>query len=194
MAAGAVLVVAGALGTAALVSGASDRVDVLAVASDVRAGEQITADDVRVAAVAEDPALQPIPAAEKDAVIGKRAGADLAAGTLLTQGQLSGGSGLRAGESMVAVEAKRGMAPLEALTPGSTVQIVATPGKDGTASSSSAASEAKAGSEVEARVVRVGRPDASGSAVVQVAVSSTDASQVAAQAATGKAALVLAGG
>src|SRR6266496_2128410 len=61
-AAGAALLAVGAFGAAVLVGRAGDRVPVLAVARTVYVGEAISDGDVRVARVAADPALQPIPA------------------------------------------------------------------------------------------------------------------------------------
>src|SRR6266496_1225937 len=72
-AAGAALLAVGAFGAAVLVGRAGDRVPVLAVARTVYVGEAISDGDVRVARVAADPALQPIPAGDRDRVVGKLA-------------------------------------------------------------------------------------------------------------------------
>lgn len=186
MAAGAMMVVCGALGVAWLVNSASDRADVLAVARDVPVGQKITAEDLRVVALSQDAALHPIPAGERDSIVGKRASVRLVAGSLLAEGQVSNGGGLRDGEELVAVEVKRGMAPVDALEPNDTVRIVSAPA-DGAQPSETAAPD-----DVTGRVIKVGTPDTSGSTVVQIAVAKTESSGVAARAAAGDVALVLA--
>ncbi|WP_244967415.1 SAF domain-containing protein [Streptomyces cacaoi] len=195
---GALVLVAGAGGTALLVQGAGDRSDVLLLARDVPAGQVVSAQDVRVAAVSSDPALHPVPATQKSSVVGQRAGVDLTAGTLLTRKQLRAASGLRSGESMVAVEVARGGAPVEALERGSRVQVVATPGKGETPAETGSGQKQPDGAtggqvseDIEARVMRVGRMNASGSTVVHLAVDAADASQVAGRSASGRVALTL---
>ncbi|WP_438490760.1 SAF domain-containing protein [Streptomyces sp. S186] len=177
----------GVLGTSMLVRSAGDRVNVLAIARDVPVGQEITAEDLTTAALPADPALKPVPANQKASVVGRRATAALHAGELLTDGQLHGGSGLAAGQELVAVEVQRGAAPVDALASGDKVKIVTTPGKDEAVTKNTAPPE-----EVQAKVVKVGAPNASGAVVVQVAVASTDGSVLAARAATGRVAIVLA--
>ncbi|MDG4859294.1 SAF domain-containing protein [Streptomyces sp. T-3] len=179
---GVLLTLIGALGVALLVRNAGHRVDVLALARDVPVGQQIQAADLTVAALPADPALEPISADDKGQVVGRRAGVNLSAGTLVTRAQLMKGQALRKGEELVAVEVQRGKAPT--VQPEDAVKVVATPGKDEELSE-------KAPPEILARVVEVGRPNASGAVVVQVAVPSADSSLLAARAATGRVAIVL---
>lgn len=186
---GVLITLVGVLGTSMLVRSAGDRVDVLAVARDVPAGQEITAEDLTTAALPEDPALQPVKASEKDSVIGRRATSPLHRGELLANSQIHGGKTLPDGQELVAVEVQRGAAPSDALAPGDQVKVVSTPGKDETAPTSGAKSNPQ---EIEAKVVKVGAPNASGAVVIQVAVASTDSAQLAARAATGRVAIVLA--
>ncbi|MEU9485933.1 SAF domain-containing protein [Streptomyces decoyicus] len=186
---GVLITLVGVLGTSMLVRSAGDRVDVLAVARDVSAGQEITAEDLTTAALPEDPALQPVKASEKDSVIGRRATAPLHRGELLANSQIHGGKTLPDGQELVAVEVQRGAAPSDALAPGDQVKVISTPGKDEAAPA--AGSKAARPEEIEAKVVKVGAPNAAGAVVIQVAVDSTDSAQLAARAATGRVAIVL---
>ncbi|TBO59472.1 hypothetical protein EYS09_11990 [Streptomyces kasugaensis] len=181
---GVLVTLVGVLGTSMLVRSAGDRVDVLAVARDVPAGQQITAEDLTTAALPQDPALQPVKASEKDSVIGRRATAPLHRGELLANTQIHGGKALPDGQDLVAVEVQRGAAPADALAPGDQVKVISTPGKDEAVSKS-------APDELQATIVKVGTPNASGAVVIQVAVAGTDSAQLAARAATGRVAIVL---
>ncbi|MEV7471481.1 SAF domain-containing protein [Streptomyces kronopolitis] len=186
---GVLVTLVGVLGTSMLVRSAGDRADVLAVAREVPAGQEITPEDLTTAALPDDPALQPVKASEKSSVIGRRATTPLHPGELLTDAQVHGGKTLPAGQELVAVEVQRGAAPVDALAAGDKVKIVSTPGKDEPVSNSKSQS---APEEIAARIVKVGAPNAAGAVVVQVSVASTDGSLLAARAATGRVALVLA--
>jgi flagella basal body P-ring formation protein FlgA len=58
--------------------------DVLAARNTVHRGELITRDDLMTARIGVDPALKPLPASAAEAVVGKRAAMDPAAGGLVT--------------------------------------------------------------------------------------------------------------
>lgn len=183
---GAVMVLAGAIGFAGLLNASGERSDVLALARDVPAGQKITAADLRVVALSEDPGLKPVAAAKKDTIVGRRTAAALSQGTLLTSRQLTGKGGLRPGEALVAVEVKRGMAPVDALRPGATVSLVTRP-KEGEV----VGKEQPELTEVAGRVVKVGAPSSSGDVVVQTAVRDADSGLVASDASAGRVAIVL---
>ncbi|GHC88273.1 SAF domain-containing protein [Streptomyces flavofungini] len=182
---GAVMVLAGAIGFAGLMNASSDRSDVLALARDVPSGKKLTAADLRVVSLPDDPGLKPVSASKKDTVLGRRAAAALAQGSLLTDKQLTGRGGLRPGEALVAVEVKRSMAPVDALRPGDAVQLVTRP-QDGEVTGKETELV-----EVAGRVVKVGAPATSGDVVVQTAVEDTDSAAVAADASAGRVAIVL---
>nr|WP_202513423.1 MULTISPECIES: SAF domain-containing protein [unclassified Streptomyces] len=167
-----------------MLQSAGDRVEVLALARDVPVGQELVAEDLTVAALPADPALHPIPAGKKKSLVGRRAGTDLKQGSLLTSAQLATGSLLREGEDLVAVTIERGHAPIEALAPGDDVKVVSAPAADAETSEEPPA-------DIKARVVKVGRPNASGSVVVQVATPGSDSSQLAAQSASGHVSVVL---
>ncbi|MCX4554233.1 SAF domain-containing protein [Streptomyces sp. NBC_01500] len=181
---GGVMVLAGAIGVAGLLNAAGNRSDVLVLAHDVPVGQKIGTGDLRVVALPHEPGLATTPAAQRSAVVGRRAAVALNEGSLLTKRQLAGDSTLRSGEELVAVEVKRGMAPVDALHPGDGIRLVTTP-RDGEAVPDKGAGPR----EVSGRVVTVGRPSTSGDVVVQVAVAQADSSGVAADA--GRIAIVL---
>ena len=61
--------------------------EVVAVRSSVQRGALISREDLVTVRIGVDPALNPIPAAQLDGVVGQRAAMDLPAGGLVTQGQ-----------------------------------------------------------------------------------------------------------
>src|SRR5215475_6143400 len=113
--AGVGLVAVGALGAAALVGRAGDRVAVLAVARTVDIGQTISDGDLVVARVAADPALRPVPAGERDRVVGRAAAVRLPAGTLLTAGEVTGAVAPTAGEQLVGLPVEPGQLPARGL-------------------------------------------------------------------------------
>lgn len=181
-----VLAVVCALGAAWAVTSASDRTKVLAVARDVPAGQALTASDVTVAEVSADTALSPMPAADKTSVLGKRTAVDLRKGGLLLASQLAAGTGLGDDKQQVGVLVKRGQSPAGTLVPGDKVLAVTTPAQG----SSSDTDDGNAPSSLDAVVVSVSNPDASGAIVVNLAVATTDGPLLASRASQGRIALV----
>lgn len=175
-----VLAAVGALGASAAVTSAGHRVDVLAVARDVQAGQTLTAADLAVAAVSADPALAPVRASGRAAVVGRRATVPLRRGQLLTRSDVTAGGGLGDDQETVGVAVKRGLAP-DGLAPGDEVLAVTTPAAGGKIPADP--------SSVPATVVSVGAPDATGVLVVTLAVLS-DGPVLAARAAAGQVAIV----
>ncbi|MFD8928923.1 SAF domain-containing protein [Streptomyces mirabilis] len=180
-----VLAVVAALGAAAAVNSASDRTRVLAVARDVPAGRALTDADLVVAEVSADSALAPIPASQKASVLGKRSAVDLRKGGLLLISQLGAGTGLGDNQEQVGVQIKRGMAPAGTLAPGDKVRAVTTP-----AQGDEPAKKGTVPETVDATVVSVSRPDATGTVVVNLAVAPHDGPVLASRAALGRIALV----
>ncbi|MGP4049369.1 SAF domain-containing protein [Streptomyces sp. 2A115] len=180
-----VLAVVFALGAAAAVNSASDRERVLAVARDVPAGRALSAADLVVAEVSADAGLTPIAASQKATVLGKRPAVDLRKGGLLLTSQLAAGSGLGDDQEQVGVQIKRGMAPAGTLAPGDKVRAVTTPGQGDEPTETATAPET-----IDATVVSVSRPDATGTVVVNLAVALNDGPVLATRAALGRVALV----
>ncbi|MCX4596819.1 SAF domain-containing protein [Streptomyces sp. NBC_01549] len=180
-----VLAVVAALGAAAAVNSASDRTRVLAVARDVPAGRALTDSDLAVAEVSADSALTPIPASQKASVLGRRSAVDLRKGGLLLTSQLGAGTGLGDNQEQVGVQIKRGMAPSGTLAPGDKVRAVTTP-----AQGDEPAKKGTVPETIDATVVSVSRPDATGTVVVNLAVAPDDGPVLASRAALGRIALV----
>ncbi|WP_329583518.1 SAF domain-containing protein [Streptomyces sp. NBC_01361] len=180
-----VLAVVAALGAAAAVTSASDRTRVLAIARDVPAGRALTDADLVIAEVSADASLTPIPAGEKATVLGKRPAVDLRKGGLLQTSQLAAGTGLGDDQEQVGVQVKRGMAPAGTLAPGDKVRAVTTPAQGGEPTKKGTPPET-----LDATVVSVSTPDATGTVVVNLAVATDDGPVLASRAALGRIALV----
>lgn len=194
-AAGTALVAVGALSAAGLVGRAGDRLEVLAVAREVPVGQTIAAEDVTVARVAADPALVPVPVAERDRIVGQVAAVELRPGSLLTAGEVTDTAVPGPGEQVVGVAAGPGQLPARGLRPGDRILLVPVPGDAATTggggSGAGAGDAGPAGESLPARVVQVGPPDANGRSTVDVLVGQGVGPRVAALASTGRVALVL---
>ena len=165
--------------------------EVLAVARDVQVGSTITADDLTVANVSADPNLSPIPAAQQSQVVGMVAQVPLTRGELLTRAQVGTGTGLAAGEMLVALPLKEGQFPARGLTPGQQVLIVPTPGTTGI-STDSGGTGGTPDRPTEATVAEVGPANPTTQVtVVDVRVREADGPAVARLASTGSLALIL---
>ncbi|MFE3159135.1 MULTISPECIES: SAF domain-containing protein [unclassified Streptomyces] len=182
-----VLATVAGLGAAAAVTSASDRTRVLAVARDVPAGQALTDADLAVAEVSADAALTPVPAAQKGSMVGKRPSVDLRKGGLLTASQITQGGGLGDDKQQVGVQVKRGQAPAGTLAPGDKVLAVTTPAQGEQQTSKEAEAPP---TTINAVVVTVSRPDASGNVVVNLAVAPSNGPLLATRAAQGRIALV----
>lgn len=169
------------------------RTDVLAVARDVPVGATLTAADLVVASIPDDPALAPIPAGDLSDVVGMVAEVPLSQGSLLTTGQVGTGSDLAAGEVLVALALQDGQFPARGLNPGQQILVVPTPGTAGVTTN---AATSELPDPVEATVAEVGQVNTTTQVtVVDVRVAQGDGVAVAALASTGNiAVVVLAGG
>jgi hypothetical protein len=83
----------------------------LAVARPVAAGQVIAEADLSVVRVANSSDLQLLPAGQRSQVVGRSAAVPLAAGSLLTAGQLGETAWPPAGQAVIAVPVKPGRAP-----------------------------------------------------------------------------------
>ena len=81
---GALVVVASVVAALALYARIGDRAEVLAVARDVLAGEQITDADIEVVSLSSDEAIPTVPATQRSTVVGQYARVRLLAGSLLS--------------------------------------------------------------------------------------------------------------
>jgi len=166
-------------------TGASTSQDVLAVRSTVHRGELITRDDLMTAQIGVDPVLRPLPASAADSVVGKRAAMDLAAGGLVTREDVTSAVVPAKGMSVVGVSLPPALMPAAQLQSGDQVRIVATPGAQGDVATGTSPKS------IGATVVGVRGTGDTGQLVVDVSVPHDQAAELAAEAATGKVALVL---
>lgn len=150
-------------------------VEVLAVREPVAAGQVITETDLQVVRVVPDAGVELVAAEQRGEVVGRTAAVPLAAGGLLSPGQVGPPAWPAAGESVIAVPVVR--APVE-LTAGSRVTALVTQPEG--------AAEPVA---VTATVVAVAAPDTSGVQVVSLLLPATQARTLAA--AGGEVVLVL---
>jgi hypothetical protein len=118
---GAVLAIGGAFAFAAAFSHLGGRVAVLQLAHAVKAGQVVTAGDLRSVQVAADSNVPLIPLSQSAQVVGHPMALTLPAGTLLSRADL-GSAELPAGQTMVAVSVKAGAYPSE-LAPGAKVAV-----------------------------------------------------------------------
>jgi hypothetical protein len=178
------------LATVALVSYGRGGRAVLAVARPVAFGAQVTAADLTTVRVSVDPALSPVSADQMSTVVGQFASVPLAAGTLLTRGQLSAQAMPGQGRQVVSVSLKPQQAPAHPLTPGVPVLLVRTP--DTSVLGNDAQSPAL--SPVAGVVFAVRNLESASGVVVDVIVDAADGPDIATAAAAGRVAVVVTAG
>ena len=182
---GVVLVVIGALASAALRSGAAQRIPVLVVAQPVAPGAVVRDADLREVELSPAPGVVTVPASRRGTVVGRRAAAPLAAGMVLSDGLLASGAKLEPGEALVPLALPAGRVPVE-VGPGDRVAVVASGatigGQDGMSP----------GVLAEGRVLSV-TANANDATVVSLVVSEGSAADVMAAAAKNTVGLVLLG-
>ncbi|MGW2996094.1 SAF domain-containing protein [Streptomyces sp. NPDC001193] len=187
------LIAAGGLSGALLFTASGQRTAVLVVARDVQVGAALADADLAPASLALDPAVKAVPAAKKSGMVGQRAAVALKAGALLSPGQVTSVSLVKAGEQVVGVALKPSQLPASRIAPGQKVLIVSTPDASQAAAAGKAGETPGAPKTLPATVVAVGAPaPATGVVVVDVAVPATDGPALAARVATGAVALILA--
>lgn len=182
--AGVALAMLGALVAVWLVTSAGDRTDVVMLARDVPFGTTLTADDLTLTAVAVDPGVSTVPAADATSLVGQVAAANLVAGSLLAPGQVTAAAPPGPDEVLVPLPVSAERLPASGLSAGDRLLVVDTPAV--AADPPSTAPESFA-----ATVVRLGAPDLNGVSVIDVVVAEADGPALAARAATGRFALVL---
>jgi flagella basal body P-ring formation protein FlgA len=158
--------------------------EVVAVRTTIQRGTLISREDLVTARIGVDPALNPIPAAQLDGVVGQRAAMDLPTGGLVTQDSITATVVPAQDMSVVGVAVPAALLPGEPLRSGDQVRVVATPGQQGEVTDDEQRS-------IAATVVGVYPDVDSGQTVVSVQVPYDQAAELAARAATGKVAMVL---
>lgn len=151
---------AGALGSAALVSFASADGEYLVLARDVDYAAPIGAADVATVRVGAPPGLRPVPASDRSLVVGSFAASRLYAGTLLTPQMLTSDPVPGPGEHVVGITVAGDRLPAQRPRPGDTVLLVRT--ADGEAATPAArtwGATVTAVSAPEAGLLQPGRSD-----------------------------------
>jgi hypothetical protein len=173
-----VCVLAYAYGAAQL----GDRVQVLAVARPVAAGQAITAGDLKQVSAARDPGVRLVPAAQAVEVVGRTAVVPLVAGTLLTPELLGDAAFPPGGQVTASVALKPGQYP-QGLTSGARVVVYVSAAPDGGQPAPAASSAASGSAPARLSAVVLGvdlAGDGEGSTVITLLLSATDAPQLAA--------------
>ncbi|MFC0861669.1 SAF domain-containing protein [Sphaerimonospora cavernae] len=158
---------------------AAHRTQVLVMARDVPIGQVIEAQDLTSLAVGVVPGMQWTRTQDRDGVIGKRATADLRAGTLLAPSQFGTALIPDDGQQIVPIALKASQLPARGLKPGDWVVAAAV------------AEEGRQGVDYRALVDKVGQADADGTVVVDLLMPATTGTALARLAAEGKIAMVL---
>lgn len=155
--------------------------EVVAAKMDVQRGHVLTAENLTTVRVTLDPSLRTVPGADLRTLVGQRATTDIAAGTLISPGQVSDALLPPQGMSVVAVPVPAGLVPTVPIRAGDTVRLVQTPEPAGSVTGKPLT--------ITAEVVDVTEGDQD--TIVNVLVSASAASGLAELAATGRVALVL---
>lgn len=167
-----------------LATQAGHTMTVLAVTRHVPYGSVVSYADLRVARVSSDPGLSLVPASRESTVVGRYAATDLVPGSLLTSNAVTRQRVPGPSEELVGIAVQAKQMPSRPLHANDHVSVVSTPAEDADPTTTTPSS-------VDATVVDVGRPDDNGIRVVDVRVPAGTGPTLAAQAATGRVALVL---
>jgi len=180
----------GILASTAVYTATNHQVPVLVATADVPAGTVITASAIGTANVSAGPGVQVIPASQMHEVIGQIAGTTLHPGMLLTASELTTIRPPVGGQVLIALPMRPSGLPASGLAPGDHVLVVATPGAQGQAGSTTAA---PAMASPVAGVVEAVSPatNADGFQVVDVIVAAVNGQAVAEQVSTGQFALIV---
>jgi hypothetical protein len=124
MAIGLVLMVGFSLAAVLWHMSATDKVPVLALASDLSRGQVIEPGDLRVLYLATDQPVAYLPRAASGELVGRVAVADLQEGTLVTRSHVVARSPLRPEDGVVGLALDPGQFPTIGLLPGDVVNVV----------------------------------------------------------------------
>lgn len=144
---------------------------VLALQRPVAAGQTISEADLRVVRVVPGAGMEVLGQSERSQVVGRTATVPLAAGSLLTAGQLGPSAWPPVGESVIAVSVPADRTPA-GLATGSQVSVLVNPGEGAEAQGGQVAASAS--------VVAVESPNVAGVSSVSLLLPSREARRVAA--------------
>lgn len=184
IAAAIALIAIGGLAASWLATNIGSTHPVIVMRADVPRGATISASDITVAMVPNDPTLNTIPGDRRSQVIGLYAAADLTAGSTLTPASVTDTKVPPAGQSLVGVSLSPAQLPARPLRPGDQVRIVSTPRPQDDPPTADPAS-------VRATVVDIRTQPDGARTIVDVTIATSDAANLAARAATGRVALIL---
>jgi hypothetical protein len=188
---GVVLVVVCAVVAYLLVITAGVTRPYLAVTHKVPYGASIQPGDLTVVDVNPAAGLHPIPAGQREQVIGKHAAADLFPGTLLTPDEVTNVAIPAPGQQVVGIELKPSQVPARALKPGDAVILVVVAPSSLAGVPDAQASATARPVSINATVAGTAPQETNGNVRVDVAVSQSDGPNVAAMAAAGRIVLVV---
>ena len=163
----------------------------LAVTHKIPYGAVVSAGDLTVVQVNPATGLAPIPAGQRDLVVGRHAATDLYPGTLLTRDQLTDLAIPAPGQQLVGVELRPSQLPARVLKPGDAVILVVVPPAGPVGVPDPQGSAPVAPVTIPATVAGATPPATNGNVRVDVAVSQADGPTVAAMAAAGRIAIIL---
>jgi hypothetical protein len=186
-----VLVVVGAVVAYLLVVTTGVTHPYLAVSRTVPYGAVIGPNDLSVVNINAATGLDPIPASQRDEVIGKHAATDLLPGTLLTRAHLTDRAIPAPGEHLVGIELKPAQVPARTLKPGDAVLLVIVPAANLAGVPDPNVSAPTRPESIRATVVAATPPATNGNVRVDVAVNQADGLKVAAMAAAGRIVIVV---
>lgn len=187
IAAGAALVIVGALGSWFYISNARHTETVFVTSTDITRGEKIEQGDLTTIELAAGQKTDAIPVDQSGDILGKTATVDLPAGSLLTPGAFNVRIEVGEDQSVVGFTLSGPQMPSTPLTAGDSIRIVETPVAQGDP-------PAETPKTFPATVFTVNQDVDKGVWVVNVIVPKDEAAALAARATTGRVALILDGG
>lgn len=188
-AAAVAVMIVGALGGGVAVMASSAQGEYLALARDVPFGQQLSGEDLVTVRIGGSPRLEPVPASDRDQVVGLHAAMPLVRGGLLVPAMLTG-QPVPAGQHVVGITVRGDRLPTVRPVPGETVQLVATGTQEDASSVGTWRALVTAVSSGEEGLLSPGR---SGVVTLDVAVPSAQAPAVARAAAAGELVIVRTG-
>jgi hypothetical protein len=183
---GGLLVVVCVLGYAFGAVRLGDRVQVLAVARSVAAGQAIAATDLRQVSAAQDSGVQLIPADQVQQVVGRTAVVPLVAGTLLTPSLVGDAAFPPVGKVAASLALKPGQYPQGLSTGARVMAYVSATGGDGQQAPATSSGRSDPAARVPAVVLGVDLAgDGQGATVVTLLLDASDGPKLAVAAAGG---------
>ncbi|MCL1870583.1 MAG: SAF domain-containing protein [Promicromonosporaceae bacterium] len=179
-----VLGACGAIGGTLAWTSTSAMEPVLVAKQSLHRGDVIVADSFTTARTYADPSLDPVTPAELAGLVGTRLSLDVAAGSIVTHGAVTGVDPTRAGKLLVGVRLDTAHAPGTPLLVGDIVLAVVTP-------PSGMATDKAIPASAHAEVASVASDRETGDTVVDLLVSVADGPMIAANAAAGNVAVLL---